>query len=203
MITQLEQLNPNGYYTYADYILWKFQERVELFKGRIFPMAAPSVAHQRVSGILFFTIQSYLKKKNRNCDVFSAPFDVRLPLPPERATDHKVDTVVQPDLCVVCDENKLDKRGCVGAPDLVVEILSEGNSSREMKAKFELYQNAGVSEYWIIDPEHKLAFIYFLDQNTQKYIPTLALTSDDAIESNVLEGLSVNLNELFYRKSNF
>ena len=157
MITQLEQLNPNGYYTYADYILWKFQERVELFKGHIFPMAAPSVTHQRVSSILHVQIANFLK--GRNCDVFSAPFDVRLPLPLERATDHKVDTVVQPDLCVVCDESKLDKRGCVGAPDLVVEILSEGNSSREMKAKFELYQNAGVSEYWIIDPEHKLAFI--------------------------------------------
>lgn len=198
MITSLSQLNPEAHYTYADYIIWKFQERVELFKGKIFPMAAPSVKHQRVSGYLHILIGSHLK--NHKCDVFSAPFDVRLPLPVSRIKDNKIDTVVQPDLCVVCDQSKLDEKGCIGAPELVVEILSLGNSKKEMKAKFELYENAGVLEYWVIDPEHDLAFCYYLDEKTQKYIPSLAFTDDDTIESKVLEGLTLNLEELFKNK---
>ena len=200
MITSIEQLNPNSHYTYADYILWKFQERVEILKGKIFPMAAPSVKHQRLSGNLFFIIRNHLNKKNSRCDVFSAPFDVRLPLPANRVKDNKFDTVVQPDLCVICDEEKLDEKGCIGAPDLVVEILSLGNSKKEMKAKYELYESAGVMEYWVIDPEHNLAFCYYLDEKTQKYIPSLAYTDEDLIESKILEGLVLNLEELFYNK---
>lgn len=200
MITSIEQLNPASHYTYADYILWKFQERVELLKGKIMPMAAPSVKHQRLSGNLFFIIRNHLNNKNSRCDVFSAPFDVRLPLPANRVKDNKFDTVVQPDLCVICDEDKLDEKGCIGAPDLVVEILSLGNSKKEMKAKYELYESAGVMEYWVIDPEHNLAFCYYLDAKTQKYIPSLAFTDEDLIESKVLEGLVLNLEELFYNK---
>ncbi len=200
MITSIEQLNPASHYTYADYILWKFQERVELLKGKIMPMAAPSVKHQRLSGNLFFIIRNHLNNKNSRCDVFSAPFDVRLPLPANRVKDNKFDTVVQPDLCVICDEDKLDEKGCIGAPDLVVEILSLGNSKKEMKAKYELYESAGVMEYWVIDPEHNLAFCYYLDPKTQKYIPSLAFTDEDLIESKVLEGLVLNLEELFYNK---
>ncbi len=198
MITSLSQLNLDAHYTYADYIIWTFQERVELLKGKIFPMAAPSVKHQRVSGYLHILIGTYLK--GHRCDVFSAPFDVRLPLPASRAKDNKIDTVVQPDLCVVRDQSKLDEKGCIGAPELVVEILSLGNSKKEMKAKFELYENAGVLEYWVIDPEHNLAFCYYLDEKTQKYIPSLAFTDDDTIESKVLEGLMLNLEELFKNK---
>ncbi len=200
MITSLSQLNLDAHYTYADYIIWTFHERVELLKGKIFPMAAPSVKHQRVSSDIHFIIRNHLNKKNSRCDVFSAPFDVRLPLPTNRIKDNKIDTVVQPDLCVVCDQSKLDEKGCIGAPELVVEILSLGNSKKEMKAKFELYENAGVPEYWVIDPEHNLAFCYYLDEKTQKYIPSLAFTDDDTIESRVLEGLTLNIEELFKNK---
>ncbi len=200
MITSLSQLNPEAHYTYADYIIWKFQERVELLKGKIMPMAAPSVKHQRVSGNIYFIIRNHLAKKNSRCDIFSAPFDVRLPLPASRIKDNKIDTVVQPDLCVVCDQSKLDEKGCIGAPELIVEILSLGNSKKEMKAKFELYENAGVLEYWVIDPEHNLAFCYYLDEKTQKYIPSLAFTDEDTIESKVLEGLTLHLEELFKNK---
>jgi Uma2 family endonuclease len=200
MITSLSQLNFDAHYTYADYLIWKFQERVELLKGKISLMAALSVKHQRVSGDLFFIIRNHLAKKNSRCDVFSAPFDVRLPLPIHRIKDNKIDTVVQPDLCVICDQSKLDEKGCIGAPELIIEILSLGNSKKEMKAKFELYENAGVQEYWVIDPEHNLAFCYYLDEQTHKYIPSLAFTDDEEIKSKVLEGLVLNLEELFRNK---
>jgi Uma2 family endonuclease len=198
MITSLSQLNFEAHYTYSDYLIWKFQERVELLKGKISLMAAPSVKHQRVSGYLHILLGNHLK--HNKCDVFSAPFDVRLPLPTHRITDNKIDTVVQPDLCVICDQSKLDERGCIGAPELIIEILSLGNSKKEMKAKFDLYENAGVQEYWVIDPEHNLAFCYYLDEKTHKYIPSLAFTDDEVIESKVLEGLTLNLEDLFRNK---
>ena len=141
MITSIHQLDYKKKYTYGDYILWQFQERVELLKGYLFPMAAPNVRHQQVSLNLTLVLGNFLEKSH--CQLFSAPFDVRLPLPPNRVKGNKIDTVVQPDLCVICDTNKLDKQGCIGAPDLIVEILSPGNSKREMKDKFELYQEAG------------------------------------------------------------
>lgn len=110
-ITSLDQLDLNVRYTYADYLKWQFQERVELIKGFIRQMAAPSVQHQRISARIQGPLWSFLK--NQQCDVFSAPFDVRLPLPAHRIKVHKVDTVVQPDLCIVCDRQKLDERGCL------------------------------------------------------------------------------------------
>ncbi len=99
-------------------------------------MSAPNVRHQRVSLLLTVKIAKFLEKSN--CDLFSAPFDVRLPLAKGKVRGDKIDTVVQPDLCVIRDRSKLDEQGCVGAPDLVVEILSPGNSKREMKNKFSI-----------------------------------------------------------------
>ena len=196
MITSLSQLDFDKKYNYSDYLLWQFKERVELLKGRLFPMAAPNVVHQRISSILHVKLGVFLM--NHNCDLFSAPFDVRLPLPRHRVTKDKIDTVIQPDLCVICDKSKLDKQGCVGAPDLVVEILSPGNSKREMKDKFALYEEAGVLEYWIIDPVHKFVFVYTLDENTEKYTNKLpALTDADVLESTVLEGLKIELKGIF------
>ncbi len=198
MITSLSQLDLNKRYTYADYLLWQFKERVELLKGRLLPMAAPNVKHQRISSNLQARLYNHFFGKK--CDVFAAPFDVRLPLPKSKIKGNKIDTVVQPDLCVVCDEDKLDTQGCVGAPDLVVEILSPGNSKKEMKDKFELYQEAGVLEYWVIDPEHNLAFAYHLDDTTKKFvsdIPMAALTDEDALTSKAFEGLEITLKDIF------
>jgi len=196
MITSLQQLDFNQHYTYADYILWQFKERVELLKGRLLPMAAPNVKHQRISSHLHIRIGGYLLQKK--CDVFAAPFDVRLPLPKSKVKGNKIDTVVQPDLCVICDEDKLDKQGCVGAPDLVIEILSPGNSKKEMKYKFELYQEAGVLEYWVFDPEHNAVFAYHLDTTTQKFVAQIpTLTDEDVLKSTVFEGLEIQLEEVF------
>ena len=196
MITSLHQLDFEKRYTYGDYMLWQFKERVELLKGQLFPMAAPNVRHQRIAVTFTIAIGNFLQKMD--CHLFSAPFDVRLPLPKNKIKGDKIDTVVQPDLCVICDESKLDKQGCVGAPDLVVEILSPGNSKKEMKDKFELYQEAGVLEYWVIDPEHRVAHAYFLDMETHKFIGILpTLTDEDILRSSLFEGLKIPLAEVF------
>jgi Uma2 family endonuclease len=196
MITSLSQLDFNKKYNYSDYLLWQFKERVELLKGRLFPMAAPNVVHQHISRKMLVKLDAFLD--DSHCALFHAPFDVRLPLPNHRVTKDKIDTVIQPDLCVICDKSKLDKQGCVGAPDLVVEILSPGNSKREMKDKFTLYEEAGVLEYWVIDPVHKFAFVYTMDKNTGKYTHKLpVLTDADVLESTVLEGLQISLNTIF------
>ena len=195
LITDITQLDPKADYTYADYLLWQFKERVELFRGKLRQMAAPSVKHQRIVSTIHGNIWVLLQ--NSKCDVFSAPFDVRLPLPPHRITSEKTNTVVQPDLCVVCDRNKLDERGCIGAPELVVEILSPGNSKKEMKEKYELYESAGVLEYWVVDPEHFVVFPYQLDKESQLFVASRPLTDEDALTSAVLEGFSLDLSRIF------
>jgi len=128
-----------GEYTYADYLRWTIEERLELIKGKIFKMSpTPSSAHQRVSQWLNKELLIFLDGKT--CEVFTAPFDVRLPKKSKR--DEDIVTVVQPDLCVVCDPSKIDKRGCIGAPDIVVEVLSPSNNRKELKNKYEVYEES-------------------------------------------------------------
>ena len=159
-ITDINQLDLNKIYSYADYLTWKFQDRLELFKGRIFKMgASPSPPHQLLLGRLFVILTEYLGKMSH---MYFAPFDVRLLNKKLSTPDKDIFTVVQPDLCIICDEEKLDDRGCNGAPDLVVEILSPGNSKKEMGIKFGLYEEAGVKEYWIVEPTEKAVFVYYL-----------------------------------------
>lgn len=201
MITSIHQLNNKKRYTYGDYLLWQFQERVELLKGYLFPMAAPNVRHQKISLRLTLEIGKFLESSH--CQLFSAPFDVRLPLPSNRIKGDKIDTVIQPDLCVICDADKLDKQGCIGAPDLIIEILSPGNSKREMKDKYELYQEAGVLEYWVVDPTHNLVFAYYMDSQTQLFVPTLpVLTDEDFLKSKLFEGLEIDLSRIFPEERN-
>ncbi|MEN0051254.1 MAG: Uma2 family endonuclease [Bacteroidota bacterium] len=194
MITSLQQLDFSKQYTYADYLKWQFQERVELLRGWILPMAAPNVVHQTISTNLNGILWSYLKRNP--CQLFAAPFDVRLPLPQKKVKGDKIDTVVQPDLCVVCDASKLDLQGCVGAPDLVVEILSPGNSKKEMRDKYELYEEAGVLEYWIVDPSHRSVLIYALQDG--KFVNnSRPLTDEDVLTSSVFTDLQIDLAEIF------
>jgi Uma2 family endonuclease len=161
-ITKLSQLDLTKKYSYADYLLWKIKERVELFKGIIAEMSpAPNPTHQRVLRELFTVFELFFS--NHKCELFFAPIDVRLLNKNKSTNDNKIYTVVQPDLIVVCDENKIDDRGCLGAPDLVVEILSPGNSNKEMNIKYELYEEAGVKEYWIIHPTERQLLIYVLE----------------------------------------
>ena len=197
MITSLKQLDLTKRYTYGDYLKWQFLDRVELFKGLVVKMSpAPNMKHQRILSNLNTDIAIYFRNNKTNCLVFPAPFDVRLPLPPKKARSQKVDTVVQPDITVVCDLSKLDKQGCKEAPDLVVEILSPGNSKKEMSDKFELYQNAGIPEYWLVDPERETVVIYQLGED-QQYFTRQPFTSGDTLTSPLLKGLKIELNEIF------
>ncbi len=194
IITSLDQLDPAGVYSYADYLLWQFQERVELFKGKFFPMAAPSTYHQRYSGRMSFPIQAFLQGKS--CELFVAPFDVRLPDSKRKPKfDGDIYTVVQPDLCVICDSAKLDKRGCLGAPDLMVEILSPGNTTKEMDNKFRLYEEAGVREYWIVEPDDKFVLVYVLREG--EFVGLRPRTESVPLTSTILPGLTIDLAAVF------
>jgi Uma2 family endonuclease len=120
-----EPFSEYGRYTYADYLNWKIDESVELIRGKVFRQAAaPGVIHQRIAGNVFVELSNYLRGKK--CEVFIAPFDVQLPLKSKNTED--IDMVVQPDICVICDAYKIDEAGCLGAPDLVVEVLSPSNN---------------------------------------------------------------------------
>jgi Uma2 family endonuclease len=194
VITRLDQLDPAGVYSYADYLRWQFQERVELFKGKIFPMAAPKRLHQRYSARITFSIQTFLQGKS--CELYVAPFDVRLPDSKRKPKfDGDIYTVVQPDLCVVCDAEKLDDRGCLGAPDLIVEILSPGNTKKEMNNKFRLYEEAGVREYWIVDTEDKFVLVYVLRNG--EFIGLRPYNEEVPLTSTVLPGLTIDLAVVF------
>lgn len=194
-ITRLSQLNIEGIYSYADYLNWKFEEMVELIRGRILPMAAPSRRHQGISRELtglFFT-----HFKQHQCKFYAAPFDVRLPDRQKSTKANKdVLTVVQPDLCVICDDAKLDAAGCLGAPDLIVEILSPGNSSKEMRVKKQLYEENQVREYWIFDPEHETVHQFSL-LDSGVYAPPVIYIHEDILSSSIFPDLHLNLLEIF------
>lgn len=194
MITDINQLDLNKTYSYADYLTWMFQERLELFKGRIFKMSpAPSLYHQKVAGNIHGILWNIFK--NQSCNLFMAPFDVRLLDKKKSASDHEIYTVVQPDLCVVCDEKKLDSRGAIGAPDLMIEILSPGNSKKEMTYKYDLYQEAGVLEYWMVNPVDKTIFIYVLKDGV--FEGQQPLIEESQIKSLLFPQLDFILSEIF------
>lgn len=194
MITDINVLNLNKTYTYADYLTWQFSERIELIKGKVFKMSpAPNTFHQRISmkltGLFYNFFKSHL------CTLFVAPFDVRILDKTKSTTDKDIYTVVQPDLCVICDENKIDDRGAFGAPDLVIEILSPGNSKKEMKYKYDLYQEAGVLEYWIVNPADRTILIFVLKDN--QFIGMHPLIEEDVIQSRLFPELDFKLETIF------
>jgi Uma2 family endonuclease len=193
MITSLSQLDLNKTYTYADYLLWQFEDRVELIKGKIMQMAAPSRAHQQVTTNLILAIGNSLR--HSHCKIYPAPFDVRLPHFSQKKNKDVV-TVVQPDICIICDPAKLDKRGCIGAPDIVIEILSPGNSKREMKDKFSIYEESGVPEYWIISLSQEAIQVFRLNEQG-KYYGTQPYVEGDNLTTPVLPGISISLKDVF------
>ncbi|MEO6729747.1 MAG: Uma2 family endonuclease [Ferruginibacter sp.] len=193
-----EPESPIGF-TYADYLTWNFKERIELIRGRIFKMSpAPTVTHQNIQINISGEFFIFLKKKA--CKVFVAPIDVRLKgksFRKKKLRDDEITTVVQPDIIVVCDEEKLrDDRSVDGAPDLIVEILSPGNTKTEIKYKFDLYEENCVLEYWIVYPEYKLIHVYLLNENEQYGKPVI-YEADENIPSVVLKGLSIPMKEIF------
>ena len=194
MITSLDQLDLNGTYSYADYLKWEFEECVELIKGKIFKMS-PALArrHQRISGIFLKRLFNFLD--NKTCQVYHAPFDVRL-TPRKNETTNKIYTVAQPDICIICDSSKLDEKGCIGAPDGIIEILYPGNSQVEMKNKFEVYEENGVQEYWLAEPTTETIFVYILNDEG-KYIGLHPITTADVITSAVFPDFKLNVADIF------
>ena len=180
-------------YSYAHYLNWLFDERVELIKGKVFEMSpAPNRVHQEVSATVFAALYNYLKGKP--CKVYSAPFDVRFPSKSHH--DRDIYTVLQPDICVVCDASKLDFRGCIGAPDIVVEILSPGNNKKELFNKYKVYEEFGVQEYWIIAPAEQTFLKYTLNEDGS-YQPSRLMTTGDKITTEILPGFELCLDEVF------
>jgi Uma2 family endonuclease len=182
-----------GTYTYADYLKWTIEERLELIKGKIFRMSpAPNRMHQSITLRIVNPIYNLLR--GQQCQVYVAPFDVRLPRKSKK--DEDVITVVQPDICVICDPAKLDDKGCIGAPDIVVEILSPSNNKKELKNKYEVYEESGVKEYWIVSPYVKTFLRYILD-DAGKFQSTRLLTQGDTVTTPILPGLELDLEEVF------
>jgi Uma2 family endonuclease len=191
-VTDYGQLDMDRSYTYLDYLKWQFKERVELIRGRIVKMSpAPGEIHQRVSAELLRCLFNLFH--NTSCRVYHAPFDVRLPVPKAG----KDTTVVQPDICVICDSKKLDKQGCNGAPDLVVEILSPGNTRHEVQTKFELYEASGVKEYWIVESQVKTVLVYSLRDG--KYIGLQPFVEGMEVESPLFPELKLPVEDIFYQ----
>ncbi len=193
---KVEEPDLSGSYTYSDYLTWKWGDMTELIRGRIFKMSpAPGSLHQKISGELFRQLANFLKGKK--CQVFSAPFDVRLPVSSGKRADHDIITVVQPDLCVICDPSKIDARGCVGPPDWIIEILSSGTSSKDLREKFDVYEDAGVKEYWVVHPQEQTLLIYTLNTNG-KYEGTLKpYVRTDRVSPLTLPGLTLSLEDVF------
>ena len=174
-------------YTYADYCVWDDGERWELIDGVPYMMSpAPSRVHQSISGQLYGQLFNFLKDKP--CKVYHAPFDVRLNI------DKEDDTIVQPDLLVVCDESKLDDKGCKGAPDMVIEIVSPSTAQHDKVLKFNKYLQVGVREYWIVDPDSKTVTVHVLEHGN--YI-TNAYGDTDAAPIHVLKGCTIHFQDVF------
>ncbi len=181
-------------YTFADY-LNVAEDWVELIRGKLVKMTPmPSTTHQLISARIFQKIINYLD--NRPCNVFHPPFDVRLPQRGKSTKDQNITTVVQPDITVICDPDKLDERGCLGAPDWIIEILSPGNIRKDTHDKLELYEEAGVREYWIVHPAEQTIIKYLPDSNG-RYIGSKPFTKGDKIPVSILEGFAIDLDEVF------
>ena len=194
IITDINDLDLTKSYSYADYLSWNFQERLEILKGKIFKMSpAPSRKHQDISIQLTGIFYNYFNKTT--CSVYAAPFDVRLKNYKKSTSNNEITTVFQPDICVVCDKDKLDERGCLGAPDLIIEILSPGNSKKVMDIKFDIYEENGVKEYWIVEPFQKSILIFTLQKD--KYIGLKPIAEEGLVHSPLFPELSFNVEEIF------
>jgi Uma2 family endonuclease len=187
---RVDTIDEKQRYTYADYLEWEGPQRYQLFNGEVFQMASPSVTHQALLMELGTQFNIFLRGKP--CQVFASPLDVRL-FPEE---DNSDDTVLQPDLLVVCDKDKLGKGSVNGAPDLVVEIVSPSNTHSELFRKFQYHLEAGVREYWVIDPETKMVMVHIYDNG--HYLST-AYKNNARIPVAILPGLEIPLEDLWAR----
>ena len=180
-------------FTYGDYLKWNDDERWELIDGVAYNMTpAPSRFHQQISRELLIQLATHLR--HTACQVYAAPFDVRLPEGDE--ADDAVRTVVQPDVSVICDPSKLDDKGCKGAPDLIVEILSPATARKDLKEKFLRYERAGVKEYWIADPSGKTVTVFRLSEAGLFGRPDV-YGEEERIKVGIFEEMEIDLQPVF------
>ena len=180
-----------GYYDASDYLKWTFEGFVELIKGKIYKMSSPASAHQIVSGKLFG--EMYTHFKDQMCTVFSAPYDVYLI---KDGQDYKqTRNIVQPDIAIICDKNKIKRLGCVGTPDLIIEILSPSTSRKDVDYKFSLYEEYGVKEYWIVHPTDGSVVVNFLENGIYKTIRPHV--KGEILHSVIFPDLTVDLETVF------
>jgi Uma2 family endonuclease len=191
-VLALEDLDLSLTYSYAHYLNWLFDDRVELIKGKVFKMSGPTRMHQQVSIHISSMLFNFLLGKP--CKVYSAPFDVRFYK--DSKADKDIYTVLQPDICVICDLTNLDDKGCIGAPDIVIETLSPGNNKMELLHKYGIYEEFGVKEYWVVSPGDKTLLKYSLNV-LGKYQPSKLFTLSEKVYSDVLPGFELNLDAVF------
>ncbi len=196
-ITQLSDLDLEQTYSYADYLTWRFDEAVELLRGKISLMSpAPNLTHQSISMRLSGILYQYFRR--HRCQLFAAPFDVRLyDRKKSLIASQDIYTVVQPDLCVVCDADKLDSKGCLGAPDWIIEILSKSTAQKDTQTKFQLYQEAGVKEYWLVYPYEATVSQFVLDEASDRYQLLAMFSKQDNAVPFLFPELTINLQEVF------
>lgn len=176
--------NKAEFITLSEYENLPETERMEVFDGICYAMAAPSQTHQTILTELLVCLRNYIRKNNGSCMVFPAPFDVKLNDTPL--------TIVQPDLMIVCDKDKLDGKRCNGAPDFIIEIVSPGNPSDDYIRKLYYYKNAGVREYWIVDPQRKSVTVNYFEGD----LLNVPYTFDSVIKVNIYENLYIDFSEI-------
>ncbi|MBK9257072.1 MAG: Uma2 family endonuclease [Saprospiraceae bacterium] len=182
----------NKVYTYGDYLKLEIDDMVEIIRGKIFRMcAAPRTKHQGISINIASIIHHELKGKN--CKVFNAPIDVVLPLEDKKRT--KSTTVVQPDICVICDPKIIEETAVFGVPDFVIEIVAGKDVKRDAQYKYSVYEEAGVGEYWIVFGEMRFVEVFILENG--KFQRLNAFSEDDIIPVKTLPGLSISIDDIF------
>jgi Uma2 family endonuclease len=183
----------NRKFTYGDYLEWRDDERWEIIDGEAFNMTpAPSRAHQGILGALLNTFYTYLEDKS--CKVYVAPFDVRLPESDQSEMDST--TVVQPDLTVICDPAKLDDKGCLGRPDLIIEIISPSTAAHDYIEKLALYERRQVPEYWIVHPIDKTVMVFQLNDSLEYGKPRI-YAGEHQIQVDLFPDLVIDLKKVF------
>ena len=185
-------------YSYADYLTWTDDKMWELIDGIVYAFSAPFLKHARATATFFGKTWSHINRRKGKCEIFTAPFDVRLPINGE-TVDNKIYNVVQPDICVICDPSKLDERGCIGAPDLIVEVISPSTCKKDINLKLHLYEKTGVKEYWVVYPNDKAVTVFLLQPNGNYDEGTTyeLINGATKVPVRTLEGLVIELDELF------
>ncbi|MDP4146669.1 MAG: Uma2 family endonuclease [Bacillota bacterium] len=189
----MDNIAKNKLYTYADYMSYSESERIEIIDGHIYAMSpAPSRIHQKLISSLVIDIGNYIKSNRGFCEIYPAPFDVFLI---DTETLESCRNIVQPDISVICDKNKLTDKGCVGAPDFIIEVVSPYNPSSDYVRKLSLYEHFKVREYWIVNPLNSTILVYRLD-DTMYYASPEAYTFKDKVKVGIYDNLEISFADI-------